>query len=361
MKIENENAGILTTDFSTKNTEAQKATYRTKSKSGNIAEIPDKLPVITNSKYQNALTFNKNDTAYLQMISCTDTLNYKDGILLYKGLPITDADLNSLYTEDGIKNINLSLLRALYGIILNIFYKPHQKNQIIDSTIAIYYPEFARKIGKASNIGKNDVNEFIKNIEHLQTIVGIISNGTGSNDVLPVMLYVGHNTERNTISFMSPYITEIIKNIHKASIKRTKNGTPLLKKNGKPQMLPSYSYLVDMTITKEKNKKAIEIVLIVVALIEQAGTNTPHICVQTIIQRNRLLSESLKGQSSGNKNTILKRAFKKAWELLSNKTYLTTVYKNIQLPDPDDISSIPTNSTLDKVFEFPHEGKIKSS
>lgn len=38
-------------------------------------------------------------------------------------------------------------------------------------------------------------------------------------------------------------------------------------------------------------------------------------------------------------------------------------YKNIQIPDPKDKDFkekyIPTMGTLDMVFKFPHEGKIK--
>ena len=51
----------------------------------------------------------------------------------------------------------------------------------------------------------------------------------------------------------------------------------------------------------------------------------------------------------------------KAWELLRTQTLLTKCYKNIKLPDPkasDFCKYIPTTSTLDTIYEFPHEGKI---
>lgn len=115
-----------------------------------------------------------------------------------------------------------------------------------------------------------------------------------------------------------------------------------------------------MGIAKEKNKKAVEIVFIVVALIEQAGNTIPHIRAKTIVERNTLLHKSLAGQTSGNKSTLLKRAFSKAWQLLREKTYLAEAYKNIQLPDPKDATAIPTASALDMVFTFPHDGKNKN-
>lgn len=360
MQNENKNTAIDAITLSKKDKATKKTTYRTRKKAGETAEIPNKLPIITNSKYQNAMTLNKNATAYLQPISSIDNLKYKNGTLLYKGLPMTSKDINNLCTEDCIEKINLSLLRALYAIILNCSFKSHPTNQASNSVFTIYYPDFAKKIGKSSNIGKNDVNEFIRNIVHLQTVLGVIGNGAKANDILPVLTNIKTDSEKNTISFTCPYMTRLIRDIYHASIRVNKKGEPLLKKNGEPQMSPSYSYLIDMSIVKEKNKKAVEIVFIVITLIEQAGNNTPHIRAKTIIDRNRLLSESLERQSNGGKNTLLKRAFKKAWELLRTKTSLDSAYKNICLPDPEDISSIPTSSTLNMVFRFSHEGKTKT-
>lgn len=189
------------------------------------------------------------------------------------------------------------------------------------------------------------------------TFVGIINNGTKSDDILPVIDYVEHDAATHTISFSSPYIARIIQDIREASIRKDQKGHPKLKKNGEALMFPSYSYLVDMSIVSEKNKKALEIVFVIVALIEQAGNNTPHIRADTIISRCPRLHKSLVSQSAGNQNTLLKRAFSKAWELLEEKTALTTVYNNIQLPNAKDITAIPTSSTLSSVFEFPHNGK----
>lgn len=361
MQNENKKTSISATIHSKTGKPPKKATYRTIKKAGDIAEIPDRLPVITNSKYQNAMTFNKNDTAYLQPVTTINNLKYKDGALLCKGLPMTSIELSNLCTEDCIEKMNLLLLRALYGIILNALSKDHPANLAMDRVFTIYYPNFARKIGKSSNIGKSDVEEFIRNINYLQTVLGVINNGTKGSDILPVLTNIKTDSAKNTISFASPYLTTLIRNIYHTSIRRNKKGEPLLKKSGEPQMSPSYSYLIDMGIAKERNKIAAEIVFIVVTLIEQAGNNTPHIRAKTIIDRNRLLSRSLEGKSNGNKNTLLRRAFKKAWELLRTRTSLDSAYKNICLPNPEDISAIPTSSTLDKVFEFPHEGKANTS
>lgn len=340
-----------------------KKTYRTRKKAGEISEIPNRLPVITNQLYQNALTFNKNINAYLQPLYDISQMEYRNGILLLKGLPATSTELSSFYTQDdeSIEAFNLSLLRALYGIILSDVPDSLPEGRVNDKTITIYYSDFSRKIGKSPNIGKSDVMEFIHNIRLFENVIGIIDNGTNGSDLLPVIVFKEYNAAKNTISFSSPYMIRVIKDIFEASIKKNKKGLILLKKNGKPQMLPSHSYLIDMSIAKERNKKAVEIVFIIVTLIEQSGNNIPHIRAKTIIERNLLLNKSLDGQTSSNKSTLLKRAFSKAWLLLRTKTFLTDTYTNIQLPDPQDATKIPTVATLDMVFKFPHDGKSKNA
>ena len=361
-KLEGINITSLHPTTNNINADTPKKTYRTRKKAGETSEIPNRLPVITNHIYQNALTFNKNSDAYLQPLYDISQMEYRDGILLLKGLPATSAELSSFYMPKGenIEIFILSLLRALYGIILTEISGSSHIDMVNDQTITIYYPDFSRSIGKSPNISKSDVIEFINNIKLFESVIGIINNGAKGSDLLPVLVFKEYNVAKNTISFSSPYMIRVIKDIFEASIKKNKKGLILLKKNGEPQMLPAHSYLIDMRIVKERNKKAVEIVFIIVTLIEQTGNNIPHIRAKTIIERNTLLHNSLNNQTSGNKSILLKRAFSKAWQLLRTKTFLTETYINIQLPDPQDTAAIPTASTLDMVFEFPHNGKNKN-
>ena len=344
-------------------TDTPKKVYRTKHKAEGAAEIPDRLPVITNHIYQYALTFYPNSNAYLQPLSDISKTEYSDGILKFNGLPATSSVLNSIYMEEyeSMGSFNLPLLKALYGIILTMVSDSSSGIHGNDDLITIYYPVFSTKIGKSPHISRNDVKDCINSIRLFQSVVGIINNGTNGKDILPVISSLEYDPDKNTISFSSPYMMRIIKDIYESSIRKDKRGNILRKKNGAPQMFPSYSYLVDMSIVKEKNRKAVEIVFIVVTLIEQAGNNIPHITAKLIVERNPALHKSLDGQPSGIKSLFLKRAFTKAWELLRTKTALPRVYKNIQLPDPDNVADIPTASTLNKLFEFTHEGKNKNT
>ena len=154
-------------------------------------------------------------------------------------------------------------------------------------------------------------------------------------------------------------MTKIIQDIFNAS--RRENRVKLADPDKNAGMLPSYSYIPNMKLAKEKNQRAVEIVCIVMVVIEQAGNNTPHITARNIIYRNPLLKQALeKAEDNRRRNMYLKRAFSKAWELLKTHTDILEKYKNIKLPDASDPKSIPTINTLDMVFEFPHKGKIKN-
>ena len=120
--------------------------------------------------------------------------------------------------------------------------------------------------------------------------------------------------------------------------------------------LVSHSYLVHSSITKQRNKAAVENVNIIVTLIEQAGDNIPRIKASTIIERNPQLQQRL--ETVKNKTDLLKTTFTKTWELLRTETDLLTTYKDIELPDPKDPAFIPTAKTVNTlVFKFPHKGK----
>lgn len=335
-----------------------KKTNRTKKKAGEIDEVPTVIPTITNKKYQNAMTLNADSTAYLQPFSSVDNLVYENGQILFRGLPASAATLKEYFTSTGIENFDLPLLRLFYGIILNRFAKTWKEDQSIEGYVTIYYPDLAKKLGKSSNISKSDIQSCIDSIMQFQTIMGIIDNGSKGTEIIPVLVYMGNDTEKNTISFASPYMVKVIKNVFNASIRKNKTGLPQLKKDGNPQLLPAYSYMIKSSISKERNKKAVEIVFVIVSLIEQSGNHCPHIKAKTIIDRIPILKNSIDNcKTTSDKNKMLKRAFSKAWGILPKHTKLKETYQDIKLPSSTDV---PSMSSLDIVYKFPHNGKTKS-
>lgn len=345
----------------------EKKEYRTKKKAGEVVEVPSQMPLITNRTYQNAMTYNEDDKAYLQPLSSADGLVFENGMLYFEGLPATSARLAHLYTKDNIEEFNLPMLRVFYAIILNKFKETWMEDKSVDEVLTFYYPDLARQLGKSSNISQEHIDSTINTILSFQNIMGIIDKGKRGNDILPVLVFLGNDTEANTIKFASPYMVRVIQDIYKASIRKSKTKLDLLDKNGKPKLLPSHTYIPNLKLGKERNQKAVEIVCIIITTIEQAGSHgTPHISARTIVERNQLLKQSIDNTARlSNKNTYLERAFSRAWTLLRTHTDILKRYKNIQLPDPKDndfkAKYIPTMSTLDMTFEFPHEGKIKDS
>lgn len=343
----------------------EKTEYRTKNKAGDITEVPNKMPLITNPTWQNAITYNDNDKAYLQPLTSADGLVFKDGMLYFEGLPATSARLAHRYTKNNIEEFNLPMLRVFYAIILNKFRETWMEDRSIDDVVTFYIPDLAKNLGKNYNISQKDIDSIIDNILSFQNIMGIIDKGKKGNDILPVLLFFGNDTKTNTIKFASPYMIRVIQDIYKASIRKSKTGLALTNKDGSPKLLPSHTYIPNLKLGKERNQKAVEIVCIIMTVIEQAGNHgTPHISAKTIVERNQLLKQSINNtRRLSNKNTYLERAFTRAWQLLRTHTDILKKYKNIQLPDPKDkdfkAKYIPTMSTLDMVFEFPHEGKIK--
>lgn len=330
--------------------------YRTRAKAEKPDTLPSTIPIITLNKYQNAISLYQQGSAYLQPLRSVDGLAFDNGKLFFNGMPFSTAKLQELRTKEGIENIDLPLLRTFYGIILQNFERTFYNNKQLQESVKVYVPDLAAYLGKSRNISKTDIKNIMDKVSSFQTVVGIIKqvkNGRIYENILPVLLFTGYNEANNTISFSSPYMNQVIQDLYDVSIKRDKKQQPKLKKNGEPQTVATHSYLIKSSIGKERNKKAAEIVVTVVTLIEQAGNNIPQIKAGTIIDRNPLLKESIeKTKSRTNQNLMLNRAFTKAWELLRTQTRLTEVYKDIQIPD-----KVPTMGNLDMVFTFPHNGK----
>lgn len=302
MKEETKTTTIPCTISEADKTEVKKARgfYRTKSKAGDTDKIPSYLPVITSQPYLNALTLNKNNTTHLHMLPATIKLEYENNILYLDGKTINYIELAKNSTEDGIEKINFPLLSQLYSIILYKFLENDSKRECRDEEFTVYYPDlascFRKSRAKKKNTGENvsdvevtnsdwkteSASVLNNNMGLLGRLVGIINAGTPNQFILPVLTDYGYTPDSNTFHFKSPYMTKLISEIHKASIKKDKKGKPIIK-NGKPQMSPSYSFLVNREIARERNKKAVEIVLIIIALIERAGNHKPHIRAKILL------------------------------------------------------------------------------
>lgn len=339
-----------------------KKSYRTKSKADNTTDnLPSNLAIITNDKYKNSLTLQQNGGAYLQPLATTEGLQYDGENLFFQGFPASEATLREINKDKDIpiEAIDLPLLRMFYSIILSDFEQNTKKLGVVNEIVTVYVPDLAAILGKKRNLSKNDITSIIEKTSSFQTIYGVIKDPDRPNGIgtaVPLLVWMGYDAESNTIRFASPYMTRLIKRIYNVSIRKDRKGSPHLKKDGTPLLEVSHSYLIKSSIVKERNKRAVEIVMVVVTTIEQSGKNTPHLKANTIIERIPQLQRAFnKTKTTSNKNLLLSRAFKKAWELLESQTKLRDKYPNITLPDPNNPQNIPTTSTLNMVFTFPHD------
>lgn len=339
----------------------------------------DSLSTITLRNYTNGLTFNPKDSHLIAVPNDEQPAKVVDGVLKFANLSFSEAKLMewSNHQRTEIENVDLPLLNLLYSILLNQLNEKYRDLAAIDDisaldmSVKIYVPHFAKITNRSSNLNKKTTEAIVNEIASFNNIVGVLRNKIDGRDeetesVLPVLLFLGYEESTNTVEFTSPYMTRLIQTIYHASIKRDAKGAIQYQKNGNIELNPSHSKLVKTAIVNEKNKVAVEIVFEVIKVIERAGNYTPNIKAITLIERvpqlairlNKIDESNVKNPRS-NKNTVLKRAFTRAWELLDSHTFLRDVYKDIDLPDPKNPKNIPKINTLQQVFEFPHKGKIK--
>ena len=341
---------------------ADTSSYRTKAQADHaIREIPSLLAVPTMQNYQYVMSLKPSGYAYLQPLASTDGLKFSDGKMYFIGneiQPVSEVELQNMVTNEGIETIELGMLRIFYSIILTEFEKT--KCTQIRDVITLYVPDLAESMGLQRNLNKAGIQRIIDTIQSFHTIVGVMHgtrNGKPSQSLYPVLNFEGYDDKRNTISFSSPYMNMVIKTVYKLAIEHKKNGEPKLTRRGEIVRKPSHSFLVKSSIVKERNKCAVENVMIIVQLIEQCGDNTPHISATTMIERNPQFEQRF--AAAKNKTTLLKRTFETTWRILREQTYLEEKYPDIVLPDPDDPAAIPTVKNLNSiVFTFTHSGKV---
>lgn len=344
-----------------------KKKYRTRKTSNqteaeeSIVEMPNGIAVITNKKYLNAISFNESGNAYLQNLTSTNGLHFKSGIMYFDNLKeVSAVELQNMRTKEGIENIDLMTLRVFYSIILRKF-ESTGYSQIADN-ITLYLPDLAEYMGLQRNLNKDKIDVILDRAQSFHNIIGVFHserNGKPSDSYFAVLNFDSYDDKKNTITFNSPYMNHLIQTIMDFSVRRTNRGLPIKKADGAPSLKAAHSWLINSHIAKEKNRSAVENVVIIVTLIEQWRNNKPEIKATELIRRNVQFENRL--NESTNPRVILKRVFKNTWEYLRRDTKLIEAYEDIQLPDPEDPTYIPTTKTAleNMVFRFPHKGKKK--
>lgn len=338
---------------------------------GDTAKPVEKLALITDNDYRHALTPVQDKQAFMMPITpaLADNLTFENGILSMSEFQLSLAD----YSPERLAALDFATLRTLYSVILKSIQEeiektgdPAQVMSILEHpfqryTVSMYLPDFFRMIGAKPNTDDAHVLAAILKLQSFNNLIGIHTTYKGGrkyDNQYAVMQWDHYDKETNTITFGSPYLNHIAKQILRKNLVTDKDGKPKLTKSGRPRMKASHSYLLSTVLASERNKRAVEILCYIDYLIETAGTTgVAHAKASTIIHECPELEYALENCSiTSDKNNLLRRAFSKAWELMRDPKYsqLCERYKDIQIP-----SAVPTASTLDMVFEFPHKGKSK--
>ena len=202
-------------------------------------------------------------------------------------------------------------------------------------------------MGKGRNISAEDTILLRNKVGAFQTLYGVIRDPKYPKRIgsaLPLLVSLGYDDTTNTIRFSSPYMLRLIQTLYDVTVRRSKLR---LKKMNEPEkfLISEHADIINTSITKERNKRSVEIVFAIVTMIEQSKDENVFISVQEIFDRSPQLADALKNTiRTSNKNTLLKRAFSKAYELLEKQTTLKERYPNMVFSE--EFLGIPTVSTL---------------
>lgn len=331
--------------------ETKKRTNRTRKKDYVDTSLTKHISLIIDQEYESGLSLRKSGNAYLKPLVSTDGLNYNPdtGKLSFAGLPASEATLEEINRGEVVEigEFDLPLLKLFYSIILSDFRESFSANHEVNESFAIYLPDLAELMGKGRNISAEDTILLRNKVGAFQTLYGVIRDPKYPKRIgsaLPLLVSLGYDDTTNTIRFSSPYMLRLIQTLYNVTVRRSKLR---LNKMNEPEkfLISEHADIINTSITKERNKRSVEIVFAIVTMIEQSKDENVFISVQEIFDRSPQLAEALKNTiRTSNKNTLLKRAFLKAYELLEKQTTLKERYPNMVFSE--EFLGIPTVSTL---------------
>lgn len=331
--------------------ETRKRTNRTRKKDYVDTSLTKHISLIIDQEYESGLSLRKSGNAYLKPLVSTDGLNYNPdtGKLSFAGLPASEATLEEINRGKIVEigEFDLPLLKLFYSIILSDFRESFSTNHEVNESFSIYLPDLAELMGKGRNISAEDTILLRNKVGAFQTLYGVIRDPKYPKRIgsaLPLLVSLGYDDTTNTIRFSSPYMLRLIQTLYDVTVRRSKLR---LNKMNEPEkfLISEHADIINTSITKERNKRSVEIVFAIVTMIEQSKDENVFISVQEIFDRSPQLADALKNTiRTSNKNTLLKRAFSKAYELLEKQTTLKERYPNMVFSE--EFLGIPTVSTL---------------
>lgn len=315
--------------------------------------------VISDKDFRGALSSVKNSNAYVRLMDS----NFFERISFEEGVLKIDDELAGIIKEHGkkgydeLKELDLPLLTQIYTATA----KAAMRNDAY--TITVDTKAFFAEMG--INTTGDNAADVMEKLHSFERCIGIIPKTKFAGKLFSI---IAIDPQNQTMTFAAPYILRIIEMLNEKNhvSKSTRAGGDI------DYVLPYHNSLVHSTIASERNKAAVELVYRITTGVVERGTvpdvstyrkkktktNNPDLITYTISFRSLINSTFyLRGRiasykNPSDKNKAIKRAFKKAYELLVSKTDLKKKYVNVTFSNV-----IPTMNTLDIDFEVKHEGE----
>ena len=276
---------------------------------------------ITDKRLQFALTPFKNENAYIMPFEW-EQLKFgfdENGELIIETEPQKEAVQKAKKkNEIPAAGIDQALLRQLFAATMKAYLSNY------GNEITVYLPSFAREmnidvsgVSNPDKETKHNANDFFKKLKALEGLNGVWEGGS----FYRVFMFVGYDTKENTLTFSSPWLFKLAKELldKPAARKTDKNGAIIWEITG-------ISHLMNASIVSAKSKPTVEIIATLLAGLQQYGTKPEaerhigkkykdkeiveySISYKTLIERIPLISEALKIQTDSNKTTLLQRYF----------------------------------------------------
>jgi len=295
-------------------------------------------------------------------------------------------------TNKSLKDIDIPLLMAIYTAIYCNY------EWLGRDTLDIYLPTFTNKLGV--NARGDNLQAVLNKISEFTNLIGVFPDGS----YYKVLDFVGYNPETKILTLLTPYMNRLMFMItgesepyklskhdvlvhsiitnekDKIAVQIVTQIIATLRQRGQTSPTKedreTYKEKIatiesnqairralekelsdctqeeqkakekEYTLIYEKEKSVAEMILI--------KTTTIKMKFQTIINRIPQFQEVLDGQKTKDKNIILSRHFKNAYELLKTKTYAYTEYTNLKITE-----NTPTVSMLKDNITITHTGRVK--
>lgn len=328
-------------------------------RAGNLVSAGFYQYVISDKKYQGALTTQANKNAYIALMNPDffKRLDFENGTVMFDQETAGTIKKYSKGKYTDVQDLDFPLLIQLYTATV----RSNVRHDAFTMTVSL--PQFFREMG--IEMSKGNAPDVMAKLHSFENCVGIMP---GTQTVSKLFSIIQLDMKNQTMTFAVPYIMKLSEVLAEKNHveKKTRQGALI------DYQQPYHNTLVHSSIAKERNKTAVELVYLITTGLLQRGyipdiqtyrkkdakTQYPErvtysISFRSLINDAPLLRGRIQSYKDGkDKNRALRRAFEKAYQLIDKKTDAAEWFVDLH-----GNRIIPTMSTLDDELIFTHNGR----